>query len=131
MIVERSPKIIALSTSLPAPSVPNQAIVPFNILSPGERRESKILTTFKSYGLVGAKIEANNAQNIIKKSKPKEIKVEGLVNFLSRVWKFVPILILFSCIYFISLIDLLLLHVHEDQEMRTLYPQSSLELETK
>ena len=30
-----------------------------------------------------------------------------------------------------SLIDLLLVHVHEDQEMRTLYPQSSLELETK
>ena len=122
---------MALSTSLPAPSVPNQATVPFNILSPGERRESKILTTFKSYGLVGAKIEANNAQNIIKKSKPKEIKVEGLVNFLNKVLEFVPILILFSNINFISLIDLLLLHVHEDQEMRTLYPQSSLELETK
>ena len=39
--------------------------------------------------------------------------------------------ILFSDINFISLIDLLLVHVHEGQEMRTLYPQSSLELETK
>ena len=55
----------------------------------------------------------------------------GGLNFLNKVLEFVPILILFSYINFITLIDLLLLHVHEDQEMRTLYPQSSLELETK
>ena len=81
--------------------------------------------------MVGAKIEANNAQNIINKSKPREIKVEGLVNFLNKILEFVPILILFSDINFISLIDLLLVHVHGGQEMRTLYPQSSLKLETK
>ena len=90
----RRPKIIALNTSRPAPSVPNQATVPLNILSPGERRESKILTTFKSYGLVGAKIGARIAQNIIKKSKPREIKVLGLVNFFNKILEFVPILIL-------------------------------------
>ena len=81
----RRPKIIALNTSRPAPSVPNQATVPLNILSPGERRESKILTTFKSYGSVGAKIGAQIAQTIIKKSKVREIKVAGFKNVTSDI----------------------------------------------
>ena len=127
----RRPKIIALNTSRPAPSVPNQATVPLNILSPGERRESKILTTFKSYGLVGAKTGARIAQNIIKKSKPREIKVLGLVNFFNKILEFVLILILSLSRDFVSIIDLLLVHVHGDQELRTIYQQSSLELETK
>jgi hypothetical protein len=42
------------------------------MLSPGERRESKILTTFKSYGLVGARIGAQTAQTIIKKKVNQE-----------------------------------------------------------
>ena len=61
----RKPKKIELSKSLPAPSVPNQKVTPSKLFVPGGRRESIIVTTAKSYGLVGDIIGAKIAIKMI------------------------------------------------------------------